>query len=130
MSDCEMEYKPILVFDKVLKQGTYNGYEYYIISMGLHPCAYIVIPDQYQDKINPDDIICHYGISYNKNGLHKLVEDKMVIGWDYGHFSDWSGTLTDEMNKEMGMKKWTTNMIYSEVQEVIQQLPSHTEEEV
>ena len=57
MSDCEMEYKPILVFDKVLKQGTYNGYEYYIISMGLHPCAYIVIPDQYQDKINPDDFV-------------------------------------------------------------------------
>ena len=54
----------------------------------------------------------------------------MVIGWDYGHFSDWSGTLTDAMNKEMGMKKWTTNMIYSEVQEVIQQLPSHTEEDV
>ena len=107
-----------------------NKILYEMVVFGLYELEADLRSDKYKDEINPDDIICHYGLSYNRNGLYKLVEDKMVIGWDYGHFSDWSGTLTDEMNKEMGMKKWTTSMIYSEVQEVIQQLPHNTKEEL
>ncbi|MDE5771275.1 MAG: hypothetical protein K2I06_06550 [Ruminococcus sp.] len=40
----EMVYEPRFKTE-LLDSGTYNGYQYRIVSKGLHPCAYVKIPE-------------------------------------------------------------------------------------
>lgn len=39
----DMTYQPKFIRE-ILHEGTYKGYQFYIISYGVHPCAYIEIP--------------------------------------------------------------------------------------
>ena len=57
----EMEYKDKHCIE-ILDSGTYRGIEYYIISFGTHPCAYVNSPITIHDK----EIDVHGGITYHE----------------------------------------------------------------
>ena len=114
-----MEYKTEYAFD-ILDKGNYNGYDYYIISYGTHPCAYIIIPVEnplYGRDYNSIDIDVHGGLTFG--GHHNLLEDRWCIGWDYAHAGDCvSYSELDKYND----KRWTTEEILEDVHSVIDQL--------
>ena len=109
----------------LLAHDFYKGYEFYILSHRTHPCAYIVLSDydrffrKSYDECGAID--CHWEITYACNylGVDPVFvpesDDVWVIGWDYAHCDDWWGT-------EMVGKKWTTEEIYEECCDVIEQL--------
>ncbi len=108
----EMKYKIPQEFGarEVLARGTYNGYEYRIISYFTHPCAYVKLHEN--ESINNADIDCHCGITY------ELEEEQgHWIGWDYVHIGDYCAQAP-----ELGGKQWTTAEILEEVKKVINQL--------
>ncbi|MBQ2653313.1 MAG: hypothetical protein IJF83_07150 [Methanobrevibacter sp.] len=130
----EMEYKGKLGQTyKLLCFDIYKDYLLYILSLGSHPTAYIVLDED--DKLyglNMDeldsipDLYCHGGFTYSKNTLtvpgYSYVnehEKKWVIGWDYGHHRDWTNLLPEDIQLEFGSKKWTTREILNECREVI-----------
>ncbi len=103
---------------ELLDSGTYNGYEYAIVSRGFHPCAYVKLPENhicYGLDCNDIPVECHYGLTYSADSLDVMPSDSgWWIGWDYAH-------CTDQIGKTEG-KKWTTSEILTEVKQVIQQL--------
>lgn len=98
----EMEYKIPQEFGarEVLAGGTYNGYEYRIISYFTHPCAYV--------KLHENEIV---------NDADMRTEQGRWIGWDYAHAIDYYADLP-----HIGGKQWTTAEILVEVKKVINQL--------
>ena len=110
----------------ILAHGTYRDFEYAIVSMGSHPCAYIGIPEghrlycQNMGSVECDMLPAHGGITYSQSGLGSvgLMDDKWVIGWDYGHYGDYMELGGDKLPG----KKWTTEEILSEVQKVIDEI--------
>lgn len=91
----QMKYQGIRE-SKVLCKGTYYGFNYFILSLGTHPTAYIELkkPMEFTDE---DEIFfpVHGGITYHKSYLHTeketLAENSDVIGWDYAHLGDCFG---------------------------------------
>lgn len=116
----EMIYKKTKMEKEILDEGTVNGYRYKIISYGSHPCAYV---ETHADVINYDDIRCRGEITFFEDLFPKdyIFNDRkhIVIGWDYNHFDDFNSFLGNLGNYG---KKWTTEEIYNEVCEVIEQL--------
>lgn len=117
----------------VLDSGTKDGYEWVILSLGFHPCAYVKIPKGYprykfrcDDYARFSDIVCHGGITYVDHSLDTgdgETNHGHWIGWDYQHARDFSGRKDyDELNKICNAKKWRTSEIRREVFNVINQL--------
>lgn len=114
---------------ELLYSGVYIGYEYAIVSRGLHPCAYVKLPHGHKycgmdsDSIPVD---CHGGLNYADNCLDILpMCEGWWIGWDYGQCCDYNGFMVHEYWKNTDTshcKKWTTAEILEEVKEVIRQL--------
>ena len=119
----------------ILDTGYYENYEYLILSLGTHPCAYICLtPDDifYKKDYDNIDIYCHGGLSFADNCIINILEysDKYkcdtlqtfnrdwIIGWDYAHYDDYIGYYPNNIN----VKKWTTQEIKEEVKYVINQL--------
>ncbi len=125
----EMEYTTNLKFTGILDKGIKDGFYWCIVSLGIHPCAYVAVTKDhpYFEK-NVDDIPIdvHGGITYDSNDLQwnpVLLEDVWWIGWDYGHAGDFSGCyLRPKMTFTPEEKKWTTQEIKNEVFKVIEQL--------
>nr|DAQ17658.1 MAG TPA: hypothetical protein [Caudoviricetes sp.] len=117
----EMKYKIPQEFAarEVLAGGSYNGYEYRIISYFTHPCAYVKLHEN--EIVNDADIDCHGGITYDSDGLiidaDMRTEQGRWIGWDYAHAYDYYADLPQK-----GGKQWTTAEILLEVKKVINQL--------
>ena len=93
----EMKYEPNFKNAEVLAHDSYKGYEYVVVSYGVHPCAYIAIQEgqPYFDVTCYEDvgINCHGGCTWVEWGLHNIIDKNYkVIGWDYGHYNDFSGT--------------------------------------
>lgn len=94
----EMEYSSKRLEQPIiLASGTYQGYNYYVLSMGTHPCGYIEIPETskyynvYCDNI---PVNCHGGLTYSRNYLNSIAaedEGRYFIGWDYAHYNDYVG---------------------------------------
>lgn len=108
----------------LLGSGKYNGYEWFIVSYCTHPCAYIVVDEYtygyklYDFEIDQLDV--HGGITYSDWGLHEWVDkNKWVIGWDYNHIGDYS-----PFSLGVYGVKYTTEEIYEDVEDVINQLRS------
>ncbi len=130
----EMKYSREWTFE-VLAHGNHEGYEYYILNLGHHPCAYVVLGEsdklygkEYEDI---ESIECHGGLTYSRpylgDGKIMLVnrfECKWILGWDYAHAGDYAGYYdgTRWMNDENYGKKWTTIEILDDVKDVIRQL--------
>lgn len=116
---------------EILHNGTYRGYNFFIVYMGIHPCAYVEVPKghpwyrlEYQEI--EDKIYCHGGLTYSDNLSLTLKEetDRWFFGWDYGHAGDYE-SYNEHFNCFLNDKKWTTEEIYEEVKDVIDQFVEH-----
>ena len=122
----EMIYCEPLEERKILDSGEYEGYKYYIVSLGTHPCAYVEIPKghKYHGKVDEDaydlDVDVHGGITFGDFGL-KGVSRHYMIGWDYMHWQDYFFTKYAFEPVSKG-KKWTTEEILEDVKSVIHQV--------
>lgn len=116
---------------EILDTGFCKGYLYYILNLGTHPTAYIRIPKghkYYQKDIYEISLNVHGGITYSNKELCVCYPDKEVlngwfIGWDYGHYGDYSAIEElYPMGCRTGGKKWTTEEIREEVIEACKEL--------
>lgn len=113
----EMVYKRATC-PEVLHHGEYKGYRFFIVSYGTHPCAYVENKKGYHDY-GCDELLnieVHGGITYvgKKCGVS-------CIGWDYAHAGDYM-SCCEHIESMRNEKKWTTEEIYNEVKDVIDQL--------
>lgn len=113
---------------EMLCHNVYKGYDFFIISYGTHPCAYIKIPKNhpYYNKSYielPQN--CHGDFTYSSFNLlnnsefcHMITDtDDYYIGWDYAHSGDYSG-----LRASSNGRRWTVLEIYEEVKNVIEQV--------
>ena len=129
--DCEIRQMRYGGEKGILTHGTYGGLEFAIVSMGSHPCAYIGLPEGHRLNGRREaskafaGLPVHGGITYSQPGLGLvgLMEDKWVIGWDYGHYGDYMRFTVDEMPG----KEWTTEEILAEVRKVIDEINRRNE---
>ena len=120
---------------EILDTGYCLGLLYYIMNLGMHPTAYVRIPENhryYKKDMDEIDIDVHGGITYSSDHLYIENNQKLegwFIGWDYAHYGDYAG-YEEKLPKELqtGGKKWTTEEIFKEVKSVCYQLQK-TEEE-
>lgn len=120
----EMIYSSDHTIVEILHSGDINGYKFAIVSFGIHPSAYVQVPEShplYHDEDIDGYVLCHGGISFrldltepNELGL----DSGWWIGWDYAHATDY----IDFPVMSFGKKKWTTTEMLNDVQMVIQQL--------
>lgn len=110
----------------ILENGKCKGYEYYIITLGSHPCCYVLLPKGHKFYgMNYDDIPieCHYGLTYSRDYLlmdNVITGGEWVIGWDYAHSGDYYSSLcTNAMSYG---HKYTLEELRTAVREVIDQL--------
>jgi len=114
---------------EVLDSGKSFGFEYYIMSFGMYPTAYIKIPEnhpfyrkEYDEIYNECNIEVNGGITYSNNHLWISENQKLegwFIGWDYAHYGDYCafGEIFD-----IDGKRWTTEEIRQEVFAACKQL--------
>lgn len=114
----------------ILAHDVIDGIEFYIISLGTHPCAYVHVP-----STNPiskmtfswldlsEKIYCHGGVTWFDSCLpdNKRYTDGKWLGWDYAHAGDYYGHGWDDTDS----KKWTTEEILEEVKDVIAQVKKY-----
>ena len=117
----------------VVKEGTYKGYEFKIVSLGTHPCAYVRIPQDHKYHgvcySDLEFITCHGGLTYSENYIQinsSETVDGWWVGWDYAHHGDYT-TLDDFGFYDLGcddedQKKWTEEEIMQDIESVIEQL--------
>lgn len=109
---------------KILHSGEINRYKFAIVSFGVHPAAYVQVPEShpfYHDEDIDSYVFCHGGISchLDLNDPNELgLDPGWWIGWDYAHVTDY----IDSPFMTFGKKKWTTTEMLNDVQLVIQQL--------
>ena len=106
-----------------LADGNYKGLDYYVLSLGSHPCAYVdvggtALAGKFYDDI---DIDCHFGLTYSEDHLYTVNKKSWFIGWDYAHYTDYSGYM-GYMSFAAELKKWTTQEIVDECKAVIDQI--------
>lgn len=118
----------------VLVDDVYEGYRYIILTLGTHPCAYIILPSDNllygldYNEISDRDIYAHGGLTYSRDYLGKdeqIVSSDdgvWVIGWDYTHLGDWSGLFSFSDNLMMENQKWSVDDISCDVLDVINQI--------
>lgn len=110
----------------VLAHGNYHGRDFYIISFGTFPCAYIDVSNllsmtREEQKYIKNAVDCHGGITYSDSKLPSVTDKTgWYIGWDYAHCTDYIGSLS--FNNFGTAKKWTTLEIMNECKMVIDQL--------
>ncbi len=102
----------------ILAHDVYKGYEFYITSLQTHPTAYVLLTKK--DKLFfgneyqcTEHINCHGGLTYSGK-YSKGTEEQWIIGWDYAHLGDRLGVISG--------KEWTTEEIYEDVKNVIEQV--------
>lgn len=113
---------------KIVKRGEYGGYEYFITEVcNAWYCAYIILPEghKYYGVKDYDSIPLevHGGLTFADK--HRLVDGKWCIGWDYGHYGDWSPLTPDHLQVDfwgVPFQKWTPGMIEMECKCVIDDL--------
>lgn len=111
---------------KILGKGIYKGYEWIILSYLTHPCAYIVAKKNdviYNKKYSSIDFIdVHGGLTYSDWGINNHISHySWVIGWDYAHYGDYLPyDITDG-------KKWTTEEIYENIKDAINDIIKESE---
>ena len=115
---------------ELLDSGTFKNYNYYILSLGTHPTAYVEIPKSnkiYEKDYSEIDLEVHGGLTYSRDFLWISKEKKLqgwFIGWDYAHYGDYAGyeLMFPQEFQISEEKKWTTEEILEEVKDVIRQI--------
>lgn len=121
----EMVYSPKRIEPERIADGEYKGFNYYVLSLGTHPCAYVDVSDTKLCGIDYDniDIKCHYGLTYSKPYLATVEKEGWFIGWDYAHHSDYTGYESCfPLEFRLKGKIWTTKEMVNECKEVIDQI--------
>jgi len=132
---------------ELLHYEEFGDYNIVIVSLGSHPCAYIKLPIGIGRKFaekwildiaggNNFEIECelcidrepHGGFTYFGARPHKDVPDGYYVGWDYNHYSDYAYYGYDILPDSPG-KQWTTEEIYEEAKEVLENLKEYFEGE-
>lgn len=115
--------------EEILAKDLYKGYEYMVVSYGVHPCAYIALTEHqpYYRAADYDDVrlSCHGGCTFIEWGYTGVYDQTYkVIGWDYGHYTDFSGSylITGHPPYAPKGKKWTTKEMIQDCKNVIEQL--------
>lgn len=115
-----------MVYGKNIKEildiGTYKGKDYVIVNLGIHPCAYV---QSDKNCCGTFEEPAHCGFTFYNTLSHwekhadnekqKIILRKKFVGWDYGHYGDYSPYWQEG-------KKWTTEEILENVKEVIEWL--------
>lgn len=116
---------------KIVDSGEIFGFNYYILTMGGYPCAYIEIPKEHElfGKHYNDSVYYKYdgcvngGFTFSSNHLNCVCEqdnkNRWFIGWDYAHAGDYV-----YYNKKMYLdgKKWTVHEIKGEIYDLCERL--------
>ena len=113
----------------VLESGEHNGYNYYVLSLGTHPCGYVEIPPE-SKYFNVDydyiPVECHGGLTYGRGFLHTVAnvdDNRYFIGWDYAHYGDFVGYKLGGFDEITSYdRRYTTEDIVRECKDVIEQL--------
>lgn len=116
----EMIYQENRIPPVRLADGVYRSVPFYVLSLGTHPCAYVDIAPLGLHAINERDIDCHGGITYHRDYLATVDHEGNFLGWDYAHYTDYSGSLPflDFGNS----KRWATAEMVAECVAVIDQI--------
>lgn len=125
-------YYRSIISPKVILKGTYNGYRYYIVSMGSHPCVYILLPKGHElyglNEWNDCDLKCHGGITYSRNYLlDEDIGDDWVIGMDYAHVDDYLSYENVLLEGDEFGHKYTMDELMEDVKITIDDLVSRYE---
>lgn len=111
---------------EILFEGKYRDYQFYILNLGTHPTAYVEIPKEnklYEKDYDEIDIVVHGGLTYSEDYLTGIKKNSWFIGWDYAHFGDYIYYQVKlPVDFSMYDKKWTTEEIFEEVKDVINQI--------
>lgn len=117
-----------LDYDILFQAQDENGYKVLIVNYFTHPCAYIGLPYSHPywraDCDLLDDISCHGGLTYSSDfhpRVKELCDNGWFIGWDYSHWNDYMSYYLPEDGLNF-TKKWTTEEIIAECEQVIEQL--------
>ncbi len=92
----EMIYKKYRTI-RLLYTSKYKNYNYYILSLGTHPTAYIEIKNNskfFKKEYEQINLNVHGGLTYSNNYLYLNENTKIngwFIGWDYAHAFDYYG---------------------------------------
>ena len=74
---------------ELLEKGIYKNHEYYVLSLGTHPCGYVKLNGE--NGCIAEGVCCHGGITYHENYL-EISQNETIkgdfIGWDYAHYGD------------------------------------------
>ena len=107
-----------------IAKGNYNGFDYYVLNLGTHPCAYIDVTDTKlkNTEYSNIDIDCHGGLTYSREYLTTVDKKGWFIGWDYAHYCDFAGYHLNSPAMSLPGKMWTTQEIVSECKKVIDRL--------
>lgn len=67
---------------EMLADGVYKGFHFYVLNLGIHPCAYIDVTEtDLNGKDYTDiDISCHGGLTYSEDYL-RTVDKKRLVYW-------------------------------------------------
>lgn len=106
---------------EILSMGDYKGKTFVILNLrGSYPCAYVESNINYY-KSEYDSEPAHGGFTFYATLLHWINElpeykdilSKKYVGWDYGHYDDYSPWI-----RSPG-KKWSVDEILNNIEEVI-----------
>lgn len=117
------------------KHGTYKGIKYFINDGKICPCAYIEVPSEFQNLKNLDNIrkmvssTVNGGLTYEDTllrcGGDIVLDNTVVWGWDYGHYTDYCKLIPGPDITFMG-HKWTIDEILQECVNAIDILMTRT----
>ena len=128
MDDIKIYYGERLEKPVILENKEHEGYEYYIITLGTHPCCYVLLPlghNYHGEHYDDIPIECHFGLTYSEPTLLRdniITGGELVIGWDYAHIGDYSIFHLSLLESANEWHKWTLDELRCEVYEVIDQL--------
>lgn len=107
-----------------IANGEYKGFNYYVLNLGTHPCAYIDVTETKLKNTDYDsiDIECHGGLTYASEHLRTVDKEGWFVGWDYAHAGDFAGYDLKYPSIGYPGRMWTTQEIVDECKEVIDQL--------
>ena len=112
----------------LVANGTYRGYDFYIKTLGTHPCAYVRISDKSSLKysiVNQELYFVNGGITYSNKALsfdNAEIDNtnSWFIGWDYAHYGDFMLSKNGEILSEG--KVWTIGEIIEECHKAIDEI--------
>lgn len=97
-----------------IAHGTYKGLDYYVLSFGAFPAAYIDVKDTLMENTKYSEITSipwHGGFTYSEPFLQTVDKKGWFIGWEYNNYPVDFVFGLPKFNKQ---KKWETKEMIAE----------------